>query len=32
MRKVKFDLDKKKYVDYLISVYNRIFLNDFLEK
>ncbi len=32
MRKVKLDLDKKKYIDHLTSAYNRTFLNDFLEK
>lgn len=31
MRKVKIDLDKKKYMDHLTSAYNRSFLNDFLE-
>ncbi|NJI79921.1 diguanylate cyclase [Clostridioides difficile] len=31
MRKVKTDLDKKKYIDHLTSAYNRVFLNNFLE-
>ncbi|CZR97902.1 GGDEF domain-containing protein [Clostridioides sp. GD02368] len=31
MRKIKTDLDKKKYIDHLTSAYNRVFLNNFLE-
>ncbi len=32
MRKIQIDLDKKKYIDHLTSVYNRAFLKEFLEK
>lgn len=32
MRKVKLDLDKKKYVDHLTSAYNRTFFERFFRK
>ncbi|MCC0642819.1 GGDEF domain-containing protein [Clostridioides sp. ZZV13-5731] len=32
MKKIKLDLDKKKYIDPLTNAYNRVYLNNFLEK